>query len=69
MSAIIAATARAYGQARAPTQPRGKDLALCYWLWRTIGGRVMVDVTPKLGHRGGAMYLGDPSAMFTAAVE
>ena len=31
MSAIIAATARAYGQARAPTQPRGKDLALLRW--------------------------------------
>ena len=45
-----------------------EDISHC-WLWRAIGGWVMVDVTLKLGHRGGAMYLGDPSAMFTAAVE
>jgi hypothetical protein len=39
-----------------------EDISFC-WLWRAIGGRVWADVTLKLGHLGGMMYLGDPQSL------
>ena len=36
--------------------------------WRAIGGKVLVDVTLKLSHHGGAVFAGDPMTMFAPAV-
>lgn len=43
-----------------------EDISFCR-SWRTIGGRVMVDATLRLGHEGRHVFRGDPMTMFVPA--
>lgn len=42
-----------------------EDISFCR-SWRTIGGRVMVDATLRLGHEGRHVFTGDPMATLTS---